>query len=220
MKSYVLWFSGLLLAIIVLLVILVKGKNPGPSAVPIPAPNPPSDQTKVSLGHPRLTELLGRGTEHEKAYDPSHPGPGDGSAMDVPVLSGTLKETSEKYNAKFRKTVPGPNRGGVGFVGSIATAATPDASFPFQPVDTQWELAGLLTPVNKEYDAILNLYRRPIAPLQDLWEYSAQDKNGFVIPLKEIRYLDDGDHIPHILGKERIGPWKVHLTVKNQWIWM
>lgn len=67
-------------------------------------------------------------------------------------------------------------------------------------------------------DTLMELYQRPISPLQDIWEYYAQDKNGFMIPLKHRDLLEDDDLIPHITGKG--GPWKVHLYSPNRYIRM
>ena len=100
----------------------------------------------------------------------------------------------------------------VPFFGSV------NAYAPFPAIETKWEKAGLLTSVDG--NRILNLYRRPIAPLQDLWEYQVQDKNGFVIKLENVRYLEDGDSVPFIVGKAGLGPWKVHIFVENKYIMM
>jgi hypothetical protein len=94
-----------------------------------------------------------------------------------------------------------------------------NAYAPFPEIVNPWEKAGLLTSESKK-DQILNLYRRPIAPLQDLWEYQVQDKNGFVIKLEGTRYLENGDIVHHVIGKDGLGPWKVHVFVQNKYIWM
>lgn len=79
---------------------------------------------------------------------------------------------------------------------------------------------GIITTVNESDDSIMNLYRRPIAPLQDLWEYSAQDKNGFVIKLKNTNYLENGDIIPYVEGKQNKGSWKVTDYIKDKYVLM
>jgi len=92
---------------------------------------------------------------------------------------------------------------------------------PFPEINTPWEKVGLLTTVNPQNDAILNLYRRPIAPLQDLFDYAAQDKDGFIIRLKDVRgVLENGDIIPEVIGKESLGPWKVHNFVNDKYVWV
>lgn len=95
---------------------------------------------------------------------------------------------------------------------------------PFPRVNSEWEKIGILTPLDhneKEHrDQILNLYRRPIAPLQDLWQYSVQDAKGFVIPLKTTGYLENGDIIGKITGKPDVEKWKAHIYINNQFVWM
>jgi hypothetical protein len=140
--------------------------------------------------------------------------------MNVPVPANALKETSERYNAQFTRVSQPPPLAlerpvaprNISFVGSA------DSFSPAPEVRTQWEKVGLLTSVRHEKDAIMNLFRRPIAPLQDLWEYNAQDKNGFVIKLKQTNFLEDGDVVQHVIGKE--GPWRVHIFSDNKWVWV
>lgn len=91
---------------------------------------------------------------------------------------------------------------------------------PFPEVNTPWEKTGILTNIqnnNSTENELLNLYRKPIAPLQDLFEYTVQDKNGFIIRLEHTDFLEDGDIIPHITGKN--GKWKVHKYIDNKWVW-
>ncbi len=100
------------------------------------------------------------------------------------------------------------------FVGSV------DAFAPFPEVTTPWEKIGIVSSTHSTPDnTIFNLYRRPIAPLQDLFEYTVQDKNGFVIPLHQ-KYLENNDIIPDIKGYEGKGPWKADIFVNNKYIWM
>lgn len=98
------------------------------------------------------------------------------------------------------------------FIGSV------DAFAPFPEVNTPWEKIGIVSnaPVHED---IFNLYRRPIAPLQDLFEYTVQDKNGFVIPLVQ-RFIENNDIIPNIRGYEGKGPWKADVFVNNKYIWV
>jgi hypothetical protein len=67
-------------------------------------------------------------------------------------------------------------------------------------------------------DGLLNLYARPIAPGQDLWQYAVQDKNGMTVYLDNVRELEDGDTIHSVTGKASQGPWKVTLYDKNRWV--
>lgn len=131
-------------------------------------------------------------------------------------------QTRPLYSADFFRPY-GPNVpvANVPFFGSVNSYA------PFPEVITPWEKSGILTSISTpELDLagrggtspqILNLYRRPIAPLQDLWEYQVQDKNGFVIKL-HAKYLQNGDIVPHVTGKE--GSWRVHDYVQNKYIWV
>lgn len=108
----------------------------------------------------------------------------------------------------------GPNMPivGVPFVGSV------NAYAPFPEVNSAWQKSGILTSTKE--NAILNLYRRPIAPAQNLWEYQVQDKNGFVISLRNVKYVENGDQIESIPGKAGLGPWVVHDFVQDKYIWV
>jgi hypothetical protein len=110
----------------------------------------------------------------------------------------------------FRPYGPNVPVANVPFFGSVNSYA------PFPEINTPWEKSGILTSLHGK-EQILNLYRRPIAPLQDLWEYQVQDKNGFVIKL-HTTYIQNGDIIPHVTGKD--GAWKVHDYVQNKYIWV
>lgn len=115
---------------------------------------------------------------------------------------------SGDYFRPYGPNVPVSN---VPFIGNVNSYA------PFPEVNNPWEKSGILTSMGDKKQ-ILNLYRRPIAPLQDLWEYQVQDKNGFVIKLPE-KYLENGDIIPRVTGHDD-GPWKVHDYVQNKYIWV
>jgi hypothetical protein len=103
--------------------------------------------------------------------------------------------------------------GTVPFISSVNSYA------PFPEVQTAWEKTGMIQTEDPKDTTVMNLYRRPIAPLQDLFEYSVQDKNGFIIPLKGVNYLENGDTISSVQGKEALGPWKVNIYVNNKWVW-
>jgi hypothetical protein len=172
-------------------------------------------------------------------------GPMVGVPMGIPVPAGTLKETSEKYDAPFyralrplesddffkpydrrqrspkivvsdkpfyrRKTSSSPN---LPFISSV------NAFAPKREVDTKWEKMGIIQTVDPNDNTIMNIYRRPIAPLQDLYEYAVQDKDGFIVPLVGIAYLENGDIIKSVPGRESLGPWKVNIYVTNKYVWM
>lgn len=95
-----------------------------------------------------------------------------------------------------------------------------NAFAPLPEIQTLWEKIGILTTVNEQDNSILNLYRRPIAPHQDLFEYSVQDKDGFIIRLSTTKYLEDGDIVPQVTGKESLGAWKVNNYVNNKYVWV
>lgn len=137
----------------------------------------------------------------------------------VPVPAGTLKKTKDlgKYGSftSFGSPFPYQNKPLISqdfvtspqiYVGNV------DSKFPLQEVRTSWEKIGILTKENE----ILNLFRRPIAPMQELWEYQVQDKDGFVIKLNEKKYIENGDVIPNIIGKS--GPWKAHVFTENKYV--
>jgi len=108
---------------------------------------------------------------------------------------------------------PTTTSGTVPFISSVNSFA------PFPEVQTAWEKTGMIQTEDPKDTTIMNLYRKPIAPLQDLFEYSVQDKNGFIIPLKGVNYLEDGDTVASVPGKEALGPWKVNVYVNNKWVW-
>ena len=106
-----------------------------------------------------------------------------------------------------------PGVGSIPFIGSV------DSFAPFPEVISSWEKSGIIQTVDPDSTEIMNAYRKPISPLRDLFEYSVQDKNGFVVPLKET-YLEDGDIIRNVPGREALGKWKYRDFVKNKYIWM
>lgn len=96
-----------------------------------------------------------------------------------------------------------------------------NAFFPKPEVSSKYEKIGLLiqeNPKGKYNTKIMNLYRRPIAPLQDLFEYVTQDRDGFLIPLVQTKYLEDGDILKNITGKP--GLWKAKIFVNDKYVFM
>jgi hypothetical protein len=133
--------------------------------------------------------------------------------MGLQVPMGSLKATSERYNKDaFVRRLPGSISGPGPFYGSV------DAYAPFPEIVSPWEKAGLLTSVSRP-DELLNLFRRAIVPQQDFWEYQVEDKNGFIIKLDN-KYIEDGDIIHHIIGKQGLGPWKAHVFIQNKYVWV
>jgi hypothetical protein len=177
----------------------------------------------------------------------STPGPYPGKPMGVPVPAGTLKETNERY-APLSNTNSTSGPGFKNMIGywyrklfsggpaidptsadfyrpygpNVPINTTPffgnvDAYAPFPEVLTPWEKAGILT--SRNGDILLNLFRRPIAPSQDLWEYQVEDKDGFIIKL-ENKYIEDGTIVRDVLGKADMGPWVAHIFVQNKYVWV
>jgi hypothetical protein len=105
----------------------------------------------------------------------------------------------------------------LGYSGFVTSVGVPVGT----EVATRWSKVGLLVSLNEtdgKDPKIMNLFGRPIAPLQDLFQYRAEDKNGFTIPLTyQKRELSDGDVISEIPGKP--GRWKVSLDT-NRYVWM
>lgn len=118
-----------------------------------------------------------------------------------------FRDNSGLYNLDYTGT------GGVPFIGSV------NAYAPFAEINTQWEKSGILTRIAEESknNEILNLYVQPIAPINDIFKYMVQDKDGFMIPLKET-FLENGDVVDHIPGKS--GKWLVHVYINDKYIWV
>lgn len=180
------------------------------------------------------------------AYDVDNSGPARGKPMGVPVPAGTLKETSEEYDAPFYRALR-PLQSGDYFKPyevlegrqrspSIIVTDTPfyrnrsspsigfisstNAFAPKREINTKWEKIGIVQTVNESDTTIMNLYRRPIAPLQDLYEYAVQDKDGFIVPLVGVAYLEDGDIVNTIPGRESLGKWQVNIYVNNKYVYV
>ncbi len=188
--------------------------------------------------HPTLKyqRKASRGTVPAVLGDPIRPYPSSGpSLIGVPVPQGSLKLSNERtgypFHSQRRPLAPADYFKPYGLNSDLSRdVIVTDTPFyrgyissassysPFPEVSSRWEKIGMLQTTDRMDDTILNLYRRPIAPLQDLFEYSVQDKDGFIIPLRETKYLEDGDIIKNIRGKESKGSWKVNNFVKNKWI--
>ena len=107
-----------------------------------------------------------------------------------------------------------------GFVGSdIPFISSVNAFAPFPEVQSSYEKRGILQTIDENDTNILNVYAKPIAPLQDLYRYSVQDKDGFIVPLEET-YLEDGDIVRSVPGKEGLGKWKYRDFVKDKYVWV
>ena len=125
-------------------------------------------------------------------------------------LPGMRGPSSDNYFTPYGNNSDFHN---VPFISSVS------AYSPYPAVESCWEKIGLLTSnladsnPNSEKN-LLNLYRRPIAPAQNLWEYQVQDASNFVIKLNE-REIRNGDVIT-VPGKQ--GMWTAKLFIKDKWI--
>lgn len=212
-----------------------------PSSISQPQDYPRLQNYNQPQGYSRLQEYSHPPLDYPRPpyrpYGLNAPGPYPGSIQNIPVPAGALKATNGLYNftPDYGYMVPnggvlphqhtpllsdgffrpyGPSLSPSAFVGSV------DAFLPFPEVNTPWEKAGILTSQRSETGTkeLLNLYQRPIAPMQELWEYQVQDKDGFVIKLDIKRYIEDGDIIHHIIGKP--GSWKANIFVQNKYVWV
>ena len=114
-----------------------------------------------------------------------------------------------------------------GSAGAMPFYGNVDAYAPFQEINTPWEKAGILVKhtggnigdsKDEKSHELMNLFRRAIAPVQDVWEYMVQDKNGFVIKLENRKFIENGDIVDHVIGKG--GPFKAHVFVQNKYIYV
>lgn len=154
----------------------------------------------------------GPGSGQRRAYDMDNSGPRVGQPQNVPVKQLNMKNTNEYYTDRpypsnpFYNSMVAPNSG-LPFFSSVSAYA------PLPEINMPWEKVGLLSHDHE----LLNLYRSPVSPYQDIWQYQVKDKNGFVIPLTKYTLLEEDQKIPHIVGKG--GPWDVHLYNQNKYIW-
>ena len=171
----------------------------------------------VEVRHHHVYE---KNTPEQKQPPPSLP---EAKRSDEGRLRNVLPESfsrREENNAPIKnllmresmRKVPVP-AGALKFVGSSDVPFLP-------PVTSPWTRIGLLVECGKKekHGEIMNLMRRPIAPAQELWEYLAQDKDGFEIKLGRRDFLENGDIVEHVDGKG--GPWCVANYDENRWVWV
>jgi len=142
--------------------------------------------------------------DYFRPYGPNQDVSSEASYADTPFYK---RPPSSQYATGYTGS------GAVPFISSV------NAFAPFPEVTTPWEKSGTLTTTDLSDGTILNLYRRPIAPLQDLYRYSVQDKNGFIIPLLQTNFLEDGDIVPSVQGKENKGSWVANIYVGDKYVW-
>ena len=142
---------------------------------------------------------------------------------DFPESRSFSREPNIPYQRSdtMSNTWPGSPRPALGYTGSgaIPFISSVSAYAPFPEVSTQWEKIGLIHTLNPNDNTIMNLYRKPIAPLNDLYQYMVQNRDGFMIPLKHTNFLENGDTIPHVIGFDSLGPWKANIFVENKYVW-
>ncbi|HSA76290.1 MAG TPA: hypothetical protein VLE02_01975 [Nitrosarchaeum sp.] len=112
-----------------------------------------------------------------------------------------------------------------------------DHTIPLNEINTEWYIAGILVKekgdsifgkifgdsgknnikLSNDKTKLMNLYIRIIAPGQNLYQYKAQDKDGFMIPIQST-YVEDGDIIKDIPGKP--GKWIFHSYPRNKYVYI
>lgn len=144
------------------------------------------------------------------------------------IVLGAIFSSSER--TVFYRYNPVPKSTGVtGVFDSKALASTNPryasstvrnvtTSSQFKEYNPSWERIGNVFTVDENDDSIMTLYARPIAPERDLWEYRAEDKDGMILNIPNTSYLESGDTIPRIPGKEAKGAWKTDFANANRWI--
>ena len=135
----------------------------------------------------------------------------DGEVL-LPVLSETMSpmiSTGPIVNP-CKLPVAGTIASNIPFISSV------NRGYPIPEIPTPYSKIGILTSEDDDSDEILNLYGRPLGV--EFWNYRAEDKNGFVLPLNH-RYLEDGDTVNHVVGKDVKG-WKVHIYGIDKFIYM
>lgn len=127
---------------------------------------------------------------------------------------GAFKETSEKYWAFNRS--PSPD-GGFFKPYGVGTISSQPSFSPFPEAGGEWEKVGILTQDGATGEGtIMNVFRKPIAPLQDLFQYTVQDRDDFIIRLNSTGLLEDGDKVTDIPSKA--GTWTFTDYVKSKWV--
>ncbi len=186
------------------------GPYPGKS-LNVPVPRGSLKITNESYGFPFYKQYRPQNSyDYFRPYGPNQ----EGMQKEVVFASTPTYAQQGQQGLPSGYSPPYTGSGAVPFYGSVNSFA------PFPEINTPWEKTGLLSTVDSSNNAILNLYRKPIAPLQDLFQYSVQDKNGFIILLKGVTFLEDGDIVPKVIGKESLGPWKVNQFVEDKYIWV
>jgi hypothetical protein len=77
--------------------------------------------------------------------------------------------------------------------------------------ERKWQKVGVLT----SDDKTMNLLARPSTYNEDVWQYRAEDRDGFIIDLGEMQALRSGQVIPPIAGKASAGSWTVSIYPRD-----
>lgn len=122
----------------------------------------------------------------------------------VAIPRNFLKSTNDRY--RFRP-----------FVSSVDARLADDLNM--REVDTAWENVGIATA--KKGDTILQLWRRPIDPRREWYEYRVIDRDGIVIPLSiNITFLENGDNIGRITGYESRGDFIANIFDEFKYVYV
>jgi hypothetical protein len=144
----------------------------------------------------------------------SYPFPLGATPFPIPPESGIVNTYAPNLPpASFRRPFPFVNSLDLGLVG-------PHPGLDGLPVVGLGAKVGILSLVGTRppgaKNEILNLFARPIAPVDDQYEFRVQDRDGFVINLDQ-RYLEDKQVITGITGKP--GEWLVTLDSPYTFVW-
>ena len=192
-----------------------SGPYPGmPMGVPVPRGT--LKKTSEKYGYPfyKASRPL-KPYDYFKPFGPNQNVNQDANYVDTPFYARQQSRVWDNPGTGLEY-----DRGGIfGGGGDIPFISSVDAFAPGLEVDSAYEKRGILQTVDEDDTTILNVYARPIAPLQDLFRYTVQDKDGFIVPLKQ-NYLENGDIVPEVIGKEALGKWRFRDFVKDKYIWV
>lgn len=165
----------------------------------------------VAGGRGGVLQSSGRGERPSSKIrawgDPIHPRP----VVSPSYLSGLGTHNLPQQRAYIPRNIP---------LGDPVPANTLKVtSLNVDVINPGFSQSGVLTTTDETDDTILNLFRRPISPRNELWEYYVEDKDGFRIKLQET-YLEDGDIVASVPGKEAKGSWLVRMYSDTRYVWV
>jgi cell division protein FtsI/penicillin-binding protein 2 len=125
-----------------------------------------------------------------------------------------FKELRKDYNAmtlnQQKKSSPRPlifDRNNSAYTSTDTKNYYRAATIP----ERRWQKVGVLTTDDKT----MNLLARPSTYNEDIWQYRAEDKDGFIIELGESQAYRTNDVIPSIPGKASAGAWTVRIYSRD-----